>query len=120
MDLYNMNRIDLAKMLGVDAVLTSNVIFAQPNSEAAVAAFTAIPGQNLFFPQLATQEMKMQVLLNDTFSENTLWTFETKTKNSNYTKRSEHRQKENILYPLFENIDKTLVKFIKKFPYKKH
>ena len=120
MDLYNMSRVDLAKMLGVDVVLTSNVIFAQPNSEAAATVFASIPGQNLFYSQLATQEMKMQVLLNDSFSENTIWTFETKTKSSSTTKRSEDRQKENILYPLFENINKTLVKFIKKFPYKKN
>lgn len=119
MDLYNMNRVELAKMLNVDAILTVNVIFAQPNSEAAAFAFTAIPGQNLFFNQLATQEMKMQVLINDKISENNIWTFEAKTQNSSTTKPSKYQKKENILYPLFENIDKTLVKVIKKFPYRK-
>jgi hypothetical protein len=118
MDLYNLNRIELAKMLHVDAVLTSNVIFAQPNSEAAAVALTTLPGQNLFFNQLATQEMKMQVLLNDTISQNSIWEYETKTQNSNYTEKSKDRKKENILYPLFQNIDKTLVKVIKRFPYR--
>jgi hypothetical protein len=118
MDLYNMSRVDLAKLLEVDAVLTPNVIFAQPNSEGAALALGAISGQNLFYNQLATQEMKMQVLLNDVASENTLWEFETKTQNNKYTKHSQNRKKENILYPLFENIDKTLIKFIKNFPYR--
>ena len=120
MDLYNMSRVELVKMLHVDAVVTANVIFAQPNSEAAASAFSALPGQNLFYNQLATQEMKMQIMLNDPLSENSLWTFETKTQNSNYTAQSKDRKKENILYPLFENIDKTLIKFIKKFPYRKN
>ena len=119
MDLYNMSRVDLAKMLHVDAVVTANVIFAQPNSEAAASALSAIPGQNLFYNQLATQEMKMQVLINDSLSETNLWTFETKTQNSKYTDKSKDKKKENILYPLFENIDKTLIKFIKSFPYRK-
>ncbi len=120
MDLYNMSRVEIAKMLHVDAVVTANVIFAQPNSEAAATALSAIPGQNLFYNQLATQEMKMQVLINDSLSETNLWTFETKTQNSKYTDKSKDRKKENILYPLFENIDKTFTKFIKKFPYRKH
>lgn len=119
MDLYNMNRAELAKMLHVDAVLTANVIFAQPNSEAAAVALEAIPGQNLFVKQLVTQEMKTEVFLNDSISKNTLWQYETTTQNSNYTNQSKDRKKENILYPLFENIDKTLVKVIKQFPYRK-
>ena len=106
-------------MFHVDAVVTANVIFAQPNSEAAASALSAIPGQNLFYNQLATQEMKMQVLINDSLSETNLWTFETKTQNSKYTDKSKDKKKENILYPLFENIDKTLIKFIKSFPYRK-
>ena len=62
--------------------------------------------------------MKMQVLLTDRESETSMWTFETKTNNSKLTKPSTNRQKENILYPLFDNIDETLIKFIRKFPYK--
>ena len=118
-DLYSMSRAELAKMLHVDAIITANVIFAQPNSEAAAVALEAIPGQNLFVKQLVTQEMKMQIFLNDTLAQNTLWQYETKTQNSNYTKQTKDRKKENILYPLFENIDKTLVKVIKQFPYHK-
>ena len=60
----------------------------------------------------------MQVLLTDRESETSMWTFETKTNNSKLTKPSTNRQKENILYPLFDNIDETLIKFIRKFPYK--
>ena len=122
--LYNMSRTELAKMFDVDAVLTPNVIFAQPNSEA--ASLLAIPlgavplgsGNVFFYTRLATQQMKMQVLLTDRESETSMWTFETKTNNSKLTKPSTNRQKENILYPLFDNIDETLIKFIRKFPYK--
>ena len=123
--LYNMPRTELAKMLGVDAVLTPNVIFAQPNSEA--ASLLAIPlgavslgsGSVFFYTRLATQQMKLQVLLTDRETETSMWTFETKTNNSKLTKPSTNRQKENILYPLFDNIDETLMKFIRNFPYKK-
>lgn len=122
--LYSMSRTELAKMFDVDAVLTPNVIFAQPNSEA--ASLLAIPlgavplgsGSVFFYTRLATQQMKMQVLLTDRDSETSMWTFETKTNNSKLTKPSTNRQKENILYPLFDNIDETLIKFIRKFPYK--
>lgn len=117
MDLYNMSRVEIAKMLGVDAVLTSNVIFAQPHSEAASVAFMVAVGT---FEGLATQEMRMQVLLNDNDSDIPLWTFKTKTKSDGVTKPSKDRQKENILYPLFKNIDESLIKFIKKFPYRKN
>jgi len=72
-----------------------------------------------FIHGLATQEMKMQVLVNDDLSEETLWTFVTKTQSSGVTKPSKDKQKENILYPLFRNIDETLVKFIKQFPYRR-
>lgn len=124
--LYNMSRIELAKMLGVDAVLTPNVIFAQPNSEAAsllavpLAAVSLGAGSALFYGRLATQQMNMQILLTDGDSETSIWTFKTKTNNSKLTKPSNTRQKENILYPLFDNIDETLIKFIKSFPYKKN
>ena len=37
-DVYTMSRIDLAKMLGVDVILTPQVVFAQPNSEGASIA----------------------------------------------------------------------------------
>jgi hypothetical protein len=122
--LYNMSRTELAKMFDVDAVLTPNVIFAQPNSEA--ASMLAIPlgavslgsGSVFFYTRLATQQMKMQVLLTDRESETSMWTFETKTNNSKLTKPSSTRQKENILYPLFDNIDETLIKFIRNFPYR--
>ena len=117
MDLYNMSRVDLAKMLGVDAILTPNVIFAQPNSEAASIVFMGLGSPT--FEGLATQEMRMQVLLNDNISDTALWTFVTKTQSNGVTKPSKQRKKENILYPLFRNIDESLVKFIKKFPYKK-
>ncbi len=122
--LYNMSRTELAKMFNVDAVLTPNVIFAQPNSEAAsllAIPLAAVPlgsGSVFFYTRLATQQMKMQVLLTDRESETSMWTFETKTNNSKLTKPSTNRQKENILYPLFDNIDETLIKFIRKFPYK--
>lgn len=124
--LYNMSRIELAKMLGVDAVLTPNVIFAQPNSEAAsllavpLAAVSLGAGSALFYGRLATQQMNMQILLTDGDSETSIWTFKTKTNNSKLTKPSTSRQKENILYPLFDNIDETLIKFIRSFPYKKN
>lgn len=124
--LYNMSRIELAKMLGVDAVLTPNVIFAQPNSEAAsllavpLAAVSLGAGSALFYGRLATQQMNMQILLTDGDSETSIWTFKTKTNNSKLTKPSNSRQKENILYPLFDNIDETLIKFIRSFPYKKN
>ena len=121
MDLYKMSRVDLAKMLGVDAVLTSNVVFAQPHSEAASVA--VIVSDVMFFPftlgtfeGLATQEMKMQVLINDNVSDTALWTFKTKTQSNGVTKPSKNRKKENILYPLFRNIDESLVTIIKKFP----
>ncbi|MEO7307239.1 MAG: hypothetical protein ABIR78_05705 [Ferruginibacter sp.] len=122
--LYNMSRTELAKMFDVDAVLTPNVIFSQPNSEA--ASLLAIPlgavslgsGSVFFYTRLATQQMKMQVLLTDRDSEISMWTFQTKTNNSKLTKPSSSRQKENILYPLFDNIDETLIKFIRSFPYK--
>lgn len=123
--LYKMSRTELAKMLGVDAVLTPNVIFAQPNSEA--ASLLAIPlgavplgsGTVFFYGRLATHQMKMQILLTDKETETSMWTFETKTNNSKLTKPSSTRQKDNILYPLFDNIDETLIKFIRNFPYKK-
>ncbi len=122
--LYNMSRTELAKMLEVDAVITPNVIFSQPNSEA--ASILAIPigavslgtGSVFFYTRLATQQMKLQVLLTDRESETSIWTFETKTNNSRLTKPSTNRKKENILYPLFDNIDETLIKFIRNFPYK--
>jgi hypothetical protein len=127
MVLYNMGRTELARLLGVDAVLTPNVIFAQPNSEAASILFSpanvynpADPLNGLFFNDLATQEMKMQVLLTDKFSEASMWTFETKTKNSKFTRQSGNNLKQNILSPLFDNIDKTLKKFIRNFPYLKN
>jgi len=122
--LYNMSRTELAKMLDVDAVLTPNVIFAQPNSEAAsmlAMPLGAVPlgsGTVSFYGRLATQQMKMQILLTDRESEISIWTFQTKTNNSRLTKPSASRQKENILYPLFDNIDETLIKFIRNFPYK--
>jgi len=122
--LYNMPRTGLAKMLGVDAVLTPNVVFSQPNSEAAsllaipVGAVTLGSGSVFFYTRLATQQMKMQILLTDRDSETSMWTFQTKTNNSKLTKPSTNRQKENILYPLFDNIDETLIKFIRNFPYK--
>jgi hypothetical protein len=122
--LYNMSRTELAKMLDVDAVLTPNVIFAQPNSEAAsllAIPLSAVPlgsGSVFFYTRLATQQMKMQVLLTDRETETSFWTFETKTNNSMRTMPSSNRQKENILYPLFDNIDETLIKFIRNFPYK--
>lgn len=115
MDLYNMSRVELAGMLGVDAVLTPNVIFAQPNSEAASLAFMI--GFRTF-EGLPTQEMRMQILLNDNKSDTAFWKFKTTTKSDALTKRSKDRKKENILYPLFRNIDESLVKFIKKFPYR--
>ena len=122
--LYNIGRVELAKMLGVDAVLTPNVIFAQPNSE--VASLLAVPlaavplgsGSLFFYGRLATQQMNMQILLTDRDSETSIWSFKTKTNNSKLTKPSNVRQKENILYPLFDNIDETLIKFIRNFPYK--
>ena len=120
-DLYTMSRIDLAKMLGVDAVLTPNVIFAQPYSEGESVAYmvSGIMTMNpASFKGLATQEMKMQVLLNDRSSDAALWSFETKIQSNETTKRSRQNKKENILYPLFRNIDGSLVKFIKKFPYR--
>jgi sulfur transfer protein SufE len=123
MDLYNMSRVELAKMLSVDAVLTPNVIFAQPNSEGASVAYmmSGIVAFNpAAFSGLATQEMRMQVLLNDNFSETALWTFKTKSQSNGVTKPSKDRKKENILYPLFRNIDESLIKFIKKFPYRKN
>ncbi len=126
MALYSMSRTELAKMLAVDAVLTPNVIFSQPNSEAVSMLLSPVIGVPLgtgtvfFYSRLATQEMKMQVLLTDSETETSMWTFETKTQNSRLTKPSTARQKENILYPLFENIDETLKKFIKNFPYKKN
>jgi hypothetical protein len=125
--LYNMGRTDLAKLLNVDAVLTPNVIFAQPNSEEASILLSPAnildpsdPLNGSFFNDLATQEMKMQVLLTDKYSETSMWTFETKTHNSKFTKQSGNNLKQNILSPLFENIDKTLMKFIKNFPYLKN
>jgi hypothetical protein len=114
-DLYNMSRVELAKMMDVDAVLTPNVIFAQPNSEGASIAFMLGVGT---FEGLATQEMRMQVLINDNSSDTPFWTFKTKTQSDGVTKPSKDRKKENILYPLFRNIDQSLIKFIKKFPYK--
>lgn len=117
MDLYTMSRVDLAKMLGVDAVITPNVIFAQPHSEGASVAFMIGLGT---FEGLATQEMSLQVLLNDNSSETPLWTFKTKTKSDGVTKPSKDKKKENILYPLFRNIDQSLIKFIKKFPYRRN
>jgi hypothetical protein len=123
--LYNMSRTELAKMFGVDAVLTTNVIFAQPNSEAVsvlLSPVMSVPlgsGSVFFYSKLATQQMKMQVLLTDKETETSMWIFETKTNNSKLTKPSTNRQKENILYPLFDNIDETLIKFIRNFPYKK-
>ena len=65
---------------------------------------------------LATQEMRMQVSLNDNTSETPFWTFKTKTQSDGVTKPSKNKKKENILYPLFRNIDQSLIKFIKKFP----
>lgn len=120
--LYNMPRTELARMFDVDAILTPNVIFAQPNSEAAAVALSAAPGQNLLFNNLPTQEMKMQIFLTDRESETAFWTLETKTQNSHFTKQDSNKEKkkENILFPLFENIDKTMMKFIKKFPYLKN
>jgi hypothetical protein len=121
-----MSRTELAKMLDVDAVLTPNVIFAQPNSGAAswlpfpLGAVPLGSGTVFFYGRLSTQEMKMQILLTDRETETSMWTFQTKTNNSKLTKPSGTRQKENILYPLFDNIDETLVKFIKKFPYRKN
>ncbi|HMK04997.1 MAG TPA: hypothetical protein VK489_12425 [Ferruginibacter sp.] len=121
-DAYTMSRIDLANLLKVDAVLTPQVIFAQPNSEAASVAFAVIgmgtigPG---VFGGLATQEMKMQILLNDNISDTALWTFNTKTKSDETTRHSKAKQKENILYPLFRNIDESLIKFVKNFPYRR-
>jgi hypothetical protein len=117
MDLYNMSRVELAKMLGVDAVLTPNVIFAQPHSEGASVAFMIGLGT---FEGLATQEMRMQVLLHDISSEEPFWIFKTKTQSDGVTKPSKDRKKENILYPLFRNIDQSLIKFIKKFPYRRN
>ncbi|MBL7703741.1 MAG: hypothetical protein JNM14_15940 [Ferruginibacter sp.] len=124
MVLYNMGRTELANILGVDAVLTPNVIFAQPNSPAVAALLNPIdlfdplnPSNSVFLNEVATQEMKMQVLVTDKSSETPIWAFETKTQNSRSYGFSTKRQKENILYPLFDNIDKTLTRFIKKFPY---
>jgi hypothetical protein len=125
--LYNMGRTELARLLGVDAVLTPNVIFAQPNSEEASILLSPAniynpsdPLNGIFFNDLATQEMRMQVLLTDKYSETSMWTFETKTQNSKFTKQSGNDLKQNILAPLFDNIDKTLMKFIKNFPYLKN
>ncbi|MFM6924176.1 MAG: hypothetical protein ACKOU7_01645 [Ferruginibacter sp.] len=123
--LYNMGRTELAKLLGVDAVLTPNVIFAQPNSEEVSMLLSPVGSDpsNIFNPDffnsLATQEMRMQVLLNDRFSETSLWTFETKTQSSKATRRVSNDPQKNILTPLFANIDKTLNRFIRNFPYKK-
>ncbi len=121
-DVYTMSRADLANMLKVDAVLTPQVIFSQPNSEGASVAFMIAGGAMLgpgLYEGLATQEMKMQVLLNSNSTDTTLWTFNTKTQSNGVTKPSRDKKKENILYPLFRNIDETLEKFIKKFPYRK-
>ena len=111
-----MSRVELAKMLGVDAVLTPNVVFAQPHSEGASVAFMIGLGT---FEGLATQEMRMQVLLNGNDSDTPFWTFKTKTQSDGVTKPSKDRQKGNILYPLFRNIDESLVKFIKKMNFLK-
>ncbi|MBK8494769.1 MAG: hypothetical protein IPL50_06920 [Chitinophagaceae bacterium] len=106
MVLYNMSRIELAKILGVDAVLTPNVIFAQPNSEAAslfAVPLGAVPlgsGSVFFYGRLATQQMKMQVLLTDGVSETSMWTFQTKTNNSKLTKPSTSRQKRKYFIPI--------------------
>ena len=123
--LYNMSRTELAKMFDVDAVLTPNVLFAQPTSEAVSVLLSPVMGVPLgsgsvfFYSRLATQQMKLQVLLTDRESETSMWTFKTKTNNSELTKPSVKRPKENILYPLFDNIYATLIKFIRNFPYKK-
>ena len=113
MDLYKMSRVELANILEVDAVLTPNVIFAQLHSEGASVAFMIGLGT---MEGLATQEMRMQVSLNDNTSETPFWTFKTKTQSDGVTKPSKNKKKENILYPLFRNIDQSLIKFIKKFP----
>lgn len=124
--LYNMGRTELARLLCVDAVLTPNVIFAQPNSEEVSLFLSPSPldpssifNEN-FYDNLATQEMKMQVLLTDRYTESSMWTFETKTQNSKFTRHSGNNLKQNILSPLFDNIDKTLTKFIRNFPYLKN
>lgn len=123
--LYNMGRTELADLLGVDAVLTPNAIFAQPNNELAFLHLSPLnfldplnTSNGIFFNDLATQEMRMQVLLTEKFSETPIWIFETKTQNRKSSGIGLRKQKENILYPLFENIDKTLKRFIKKFPYR--
>lgn len=72
-----MNRVELASVLGVDAILTPNVIFAQPNSEAASLAFMI--GFRTF-ECLPTQEMRMQTLLNDSNSDTAFWKFKTTKK----------------------------------------
>lgn len=123
--LYKMSRTELAKMFDVDAVLTPNVIFSQPNSEAVSVLLSPVmtvplgAGSVFLYSRLATQQMKLRILLTDRESETSMWTFETKTNNSKLTKPFTNRQKENILYPLFDNIDETLIKFIRNFPYKK-
>lgn len=122
--LYSMPRTELAQILGVDAVLTPNVIFAQPNSEAMSLIMSSPgpldPSNFQFYNNLATQQMRMQVLLTDRVSEKSMWTFETKTENSKFTRQVTASKQGDILYPLFENIDKTMKKFIKNFPYLKN
>ena len=125
MDLYAMSRPQLAKLLGVDSVITPLVLFAQPNNEIVssllsmplnpVAPFTSVFSKTA----LPTQEMDMQISINDNASDSTMWQFKSKEKNAEITQYSIKKRKENILYPMFDIIDKMLNNFIKKFPYTK-
>jgi len=63
--------------------------------------------------------MDMQISINDNASDSTMWQFKSKEKNAEITQYSIKKRKENILYPMFDIIDKMLNNFIKKFPYTK-
>jgi hypothetical protein len=124
MDLYSMNRQELAKLLHVDAVLTPQVLFSQPNNEIVSSLFSVplnpAPFTGFFSgAKLPTQEMSMEILINNSTADTTLWKFESKLQNAETTHYSRKKRKENILYPMFDIIDDMLNSFIQKFPYKK-
>ncbi len=110
MDLYAMNRQELAKLLHVDAILTPQVLFSQPNNEivSSLLSFPLNPAPFTGFfsaARLPTQEMSMEVLINNSSSDTTIWKFESKLQNDQTTQYSRKKRKENILYPMFDIID---------------
>lgn len=108
----------LCKILGVDAVLTPQVIFVKP--------------------MFGDGEMQMQILINDKVSAEPLWWFkrtrENKAKDLSYTKDGKfmpmldfssyipsdaNNDKERVFKPIFVLIDDMMESFVDEFPYKK-